>query len=182
MDRFDDPRTTTKRKDDAWHDPRDTRMREIEVDEKKPQKALSLHELISQEAALASGLKREMAEISENGTLSEKNRLLPLVEREAFFEKKCAVMTKYQSEYNKAYEKYRRHLRHLDNEKTDHGKEMYSRGYDTGKSKGRQEMEEELEPVIDDLKRIRRMQRIAMGFITAYALFVTFAFFSVIMI
>ena len=175
MDRFDDPRE--KKRKARYEDPRDTRQRTMRDDENNAKsKPLSLQELIAQEAALASGLSKEMAAISDGGIASEKNKLLSLAEREAFLEKKCAIVSKYQAEYQKEYEKYRRSLHKLETDKTEYGRSMYMQGVSSGKEHGKALAEEEMQPTLVSLARSRSNLRFYLGVTIAYAVLISAVF------
>ena len=172
MDRFDDPREGRERT--KYEDPRDTRQLTMPEDSgnanKKP---LSLQELINQEASLAAGLSKEMSAISEGGTASERNKLLSMAEREALLEKKCAIFSRYQADYQKEYEKYRLSLSKFDHDRIIYGQAMYAKGLATGEEQGKAEGQSELQPTIAELIRSRNNLRFNFWIATVYSVLMT---------
>lgn len=134
------------------------RIREIEnKEEKNESKIKTIEELIEEEFRLEASYKKEKIDITEGRMISENNTLLPMVQREEIFRKKCQILSKYMALFQKNYNEYRKVLKKIGDDKNLYGKKMFKQGFESGA----ESMRLELSPIVDEIsKKNKKLEKI----------------------
>ena len=162
MDRFDS--REQNRKKGYKNDSRETRTLDLSTEkaESTVKPAKSIQELIDDEMKLEGAYKKELADATENGKISESRMLLSMAQREELFNVKCGILNKYMNTFSKEFEKYRRSLFNLKAERDEYAETRYKRGIAYGYSSGKKEMQEELSPRINKAERNTKKLRLSL--------------------